>query len=335
MALLEFNNKGIYCQRADVYIDPWKKVNKALITHGHSDHARPGNLAYLATSDTAAIMRQRLGLAKRIKTIEYGEKTMINGVQFSFHPAGHVLGSAQIRVEYKGEIWVASGDYKIQNDFVSQAFEPIKCHHYITESTFGLPFYHWEDQKDVFKEIGEWHELNKSQGISTVMGAYSLGKAQRILMNLPESIEVVYTHGAIENINDVYRNQGVKFRKTIKIDDSIKPKDLVGQFVICTPGMMSTAWMDRFENYETGSASGWMMTKAIRRRRSVDRGFVLSDHADWNNLNYAIKESGASNIYVTHGFTKQYAKYLIEQGYNAIPVSSKYIGETPIPDAPE
>lgn len=328
MALIELNKNGIYCAEADVYIDPWKPVDKALITHGHSDHSRHGHKAYLCTHASVPIIKHRLGQSINIRGIAYDESIYVNGVKFSFHPAGHIIGSAQIRVEGKGETWVVSGDYKIEDDGISGVFEPVKCTHFITESTFGLPVYKWKDQSEVFKEINDWWKENQALGKTTIITAYSLGKAQRILHNIDHTIGKIYTHGAIAKMNDAITASGVDLVKTELIQGETKPQDFAGSLIITPSSGLGSPWMKRFKNISVGIASGWMMLRGARRRRGADRGFVLSDHCDWDGLNKAIKATGAENIYPTHGYTEIYARYLREQGYNAQPLETEFEGES-------
>ena len=328
MALLEFTDDGIYCPQADVYIDPWKPVKRALITHGHADHSRWGNKYYLCTDTAAPVIRYRLSLdAKTVESVPYGQTVSINGVKFSFHPAGHIIGSAQIRVEYKGEIWVASGDYKIQKDGLSEDFESVKCHAFITESTFGLPVYNWTPQQEVFDDINQWWRENSEAGKVTVITGYSLGKAQRILQNLDPSIGPIFTHGAVENINQVIRAQGIDLHPTQRWTRETPKDSAKGGLVIAPPAAVNSPWIKNFKNHSIGIASGWMTLRGARRRRSVDRGFVLSDHADWNGLLTAIEASECEQVFVTHGYTSLFQRYLTEQGYKAAVVSTEYEGE--------
>lgn len=327
MSLLEFTDKGIYCPQADCFIDPWRPVKKALITHAHSDHARSGHTQYIATKESVPIMKYRLGSFINILGVDYGEKIPINGVLVSFHPAGHIIGSAQIRLEYKGEIWVVSGDYKLENDGMSLPFEPVKCHSFITESTFGLPSFRWRDQDLVFAEINNWWKENQSNGIVSIIAAYSLGKAQRIMQNLDSSIGDIYTHGAIENTHDVLRKQGYNIEIGLKVENKQNQNSFSGSMVLAPPAAIGTAWTKQFTHYEEAVVSGWMLVRGIRRRRNVERGFVLSDHADWNGLNDAIKATGAENIFVTHGYSEIFAQWLSEQGYNASVVKTAFTGD--------
>ena len=328
MPLLEFTNKGIYCAQADVYIDPWKKVKRALITHGHADHSRWGHSHYLCTKSARPVIRHRLGPIN-IETVDYGEMRTINGVKFSFHPAGHILGSAQIRAEYKGEVWVASGDYKIEDDGLAEAFEPVKCHGFITESTFGLPIYKWQPQEEVFEEINQWWWENREQGKVSIISAYSLGKAQRIIQNVDPEIGPIFTHGAVENINEVIRKQGVSLVETARVHSKIKKEEYRGGLVIAPPSATGGNWIRKFQPHSVAIASGWMNLRGTRRRRNADRGFVLSDHADWEGLNQAIKDTGCEKVVVTHGYTEVFAKWLREQGYEAYAEKTQFETETP------
>jgi putative mRNA 3-end processing factor len=324
--LIEFTDRGLYCPQADVYIDPWRPVARALITHGHSDHARWGHQAYLCTSAAAPVIRHRLGDIN-LQTVDYGRTTTINGVKFSFHPAGHIPGSAQIRVEYRGEVWVASGDYKLEDDGLAETFEPVACHTFITESTFGLPIYRWAPQAEVQAEINDWWRENQAAGKVSMLFAYALGKAQRLLTGLDTSIGTIYTHGAIENTNQVLRQQGITLPDTVRVTKAIDKKDYPGNLVLAVPSALGSPWIKKFKPLSLGYASGWMRLRGARRRRAVDRGFILSDHADWPGLLEAIGATGAERIFVTHGYTEIFSKYLREQGYDAQVVRTDYGAE--------
>ena len=325
--LLEFKHEGIYCPQADVYIDPWRPVDKALITHGHADHSRWGHKHYLATHAAAPVMQYRLGDIN-IETVDYNESRHINGVEVSFHPAGHIPGSAQIRLEYKGEVWVVSGDYKVESDGFSEAFESVKCHTFITESTFGLPIYNWKSQQEVADDINNWWRSNKEQGKTTIITGYALGKAQRIIQQLDPSIGTIYTHGAVENVNEVIRTQGFDLQATTRVTPEIDKGKFKGNIVVATPSAIGTPWMKKFVPYSVGICSGWMALRGARRRRAVDRGFVLSDHADWNGLNYAVKACGAERVFVTHGYTNIFSKWLSETGIESHVVHTEFEGES-------
>lgn len=326
MPLLEFTKNGIYCRAADVYIDPWRPVKNALITHGHADHSRWGHKAYLSTDKAAPVIRYRLGNVN-LSTLKFGENISINGVKFSFHPAGHIIGSAQIRVEHKGEVWVVSGDYKLEDDGLALPFEPVKCHTFITECTFGLPVYKWEPQEQVFESINAWWRQNQAEGKTSLLTAYSLGKAQRVIRYLDSAIGPVFTHGAVENTNDIIRSQGYDLLQTTKAEKVKKRTEYQGAMVIAPPSVLSSPWIKRFGNLSIGVASGWMALRGARRRRSVDRGFVLSDHADWEGLNTAVQETGAEKIFVTHGYTGIFGQWLTEQGYEVEEVKTEFEGE--------
>ncbi|MEJ2004848.1 MAG: ligase-associated DNA damage response exonuclease, partial [Cyclobacteriaceae bacterium] len=303
MALLHFNENGIYCEKADVYIDPWRPVKRALITHGHADHSRYGHKHYMATENAAPVIRHRLGNDISLQTVQYGEKVNINGVSFSFHPAGHIPGSAQIRVDDGSEVWVVSGDYKTEDDGLSEAFEPVRCDVFITECTFGLPVYRWRPQREVFREINNWWRKNAAEGKTSILTAYALGKAQRILKGVDTDIGPIYTHGAVENVNEVIRQQGYVLPPTRYVEVKGKKDDFKGALVIAPPSAIGSSWIRKFKPYSVAMASGWMALRGTRRRRAADRGFVLSDHADWDGLNLAVSETGARKVITTHGYT--------------------------------
>ena len=324
--LLVHTALGLYCPKADVYLDPWKPVKKAILSHGHADHARWGSSSYLCTPTAAPVIKYRLGEIN-LETLPFGEEKLINGVSFSFHPAGHILGSAQIKVSYKGEIVVFSGDYKTANDGFSEAFEPVKCHTFITESTFGLPVYHWQDQKWVFNEMEEWCKNNRNNGQLSILYGYSLGKAQRILQGLPESIGPIFTHSTIEAVLNVMRNQGVSLKNTIPVNEHLTRTELLSGVIIAPPAVQNSNWLKKFEPIRNGVVSGWMALRGARRRRNADKGFVLSDHADWEGLNEAISLTGAENVFVTHGYTDILSKWLIDKGLNAHPLETNFEGD--------
>lgn len=327
--LLRFDQNGIYCRQADVYIDPWRPVKKAIITHAHSDHARWGNQSYLAHHDTVPLLRLRLGTDINVEGIGYNHPIEINGVQISLHPAGHIPGSAQIRLEYKGEIWVVSGDYKLQQDGISIPFEPVRCHHFITESTFGLPVYNFPPAQQVYDEINEWWRRNAAAGQNAVIIGYALGKAQRILHHLDSGIGPVWVHGAVANINTILEEQGIVLQPWQRVSPEQAKKDFNGAMIAAPPSAMDSSWLKRFEPYSLGICSGWMQLRGARRRRSADRGFIMSDHCDWTQLNEAVAATGAEHVYVTHGYKSVYAKWLRENNHiHATEVETLYEGES-------
>ena len=327
MKLLEFTSKGIYCSKADVYLDPWRGVKKAIITHGHSDHARWGSKSYITQIDNVPILKHRLGDIS-VTGKKYGDKFQINGVTFSFHPAGHVPGSSQIRVEYRGEVWVFTGDFKTQDDKISTPYEPIKCNTFITECTFGLPVYKWEEPKIVHGQINKWWAKNKSNGITSLLLGYSLGKIQRLLKNLDPEIGKIYTHGATEKMTEVLRAK-IDFPKTNLITRDTIKKEIEGNLVLAPPSVLGSVWSRKLGITSSGYASGWMAIRGARRRRAVDRSFVLSDHADWDGLLSAIYSTECENVITTHGYTDIFAKYLNEKGLNAMSEKTEYEQETP------
>lgn len=309
---LQFTDKGIYCPQADIYIDPWRPVDKAIITHGHSDHARVGSNKYLCHRHTVPILRLRLGEDIQAQGLEYNETININGVSISLHPAGHIIGSAQIRLEYEGDIWVVSGDYKMMYDGLSTPFEPVRCHHFVTESTFGLPIYRFPKVMSVYDDINHWWQANAADGANTILLGYALGKAQSILKHLDTSIGPVHLHGAVDNINNALASEGYAFPGT-RITPDTDLKAIKGAVIVAPPSALDTPWMRKFSPYKVAVCSGWMQLRGTRRRYGVDRGFILSDHCDWQQLNTAIKETGAEEIFITHGYETAYARYLREE----------------------
>ncbi|RRO25122.1 ligase-associated DNA damage response exonuclease [Flavobacteriaceae bacterium 14752] len=320
--LLIFNNKGIYCTQADVYIDPWKPVKKAIITHGHADHSKYGHQKYITHHLNIPIIKHRLGEIN-VSGVVWNESFSINNVKFSLHPAGHIIGSSQVRVEYKGEVWVVSGDYKTEDDGISGVFESIKCHSFITECTFGLPVFKWQPQDEVFDEINTWWQENQDNKMTSIILVYSLGKAQRVLKYLNTDIGKIYTHGAIENMTEVLRTN-FNFPNTHKITRETSKAELKGNIVIAPPSAHGTTWMRKMVPYVTASASGWMSTRGARRRRAIDKGFVLSDHADWDGLISAIKATECEKVICTHGYTDIFSRYLKTIGYDARTEQTQY-----------
>jgi putative mRNA 3-end processing factor len=323
-SLLQFTGKSIFCAQANVHIDPWIPVNRAIITHAHSDHARFGSEKYLAHKDSESILRLRLGEDISLQTVEYGELFTINGVNFSLHPAGHIIGSAQVRVEYKDEVWVASGDYKLENDHFSVPFEPVKCNVFITESTFGLPIYKWQPQQKIFDEIDAWHAKNITEGKVSILMGYSLGKMQRILKNITIGSDKIYAHGAIYILNERLRAAGFNLPSLTLVTKETDKKLFRGALVLAPPSVDSSSWIKKFAPYSLGYCSGWMAVRGAKNRRAVDQGFILSDHADWNDLNTAVKNTGAEKVFVTHGFTSVFSRWLNENNIDAAEVQTMY-----------
>tara|TARA_S200000501_G_scaffold90828_1_gene84064 strand:+ start:760 stop:1761 length:1002 start_codon:yes stop_codon:yes gene_type:complete len=326
MPLLEFTSKGIYCKVANVYLDPWQGVDKAIISHGHSDHARWGSKHYITNEINVPIIRHRLGKIS-LQGKKYGDPFTINGVNFSFHPAGHVPGSSQIRLEHKGEVWVFTGDYKTQFDGISTSFEPIKCDTFITECTFGLPVFRWEEPSKVHQEINHWWAQNKENKTTSLLMGYSLGKVQRLLKHLDPQIGKIYTHGATEKMTEILR-EFIDFPKTELITRETNKKEIEGNLVLAPPAVLDSSWAKKLGEISTGYASGWMAFRGARRRRAIDRAFVLSDHADWQGLLSSVKATGCENVITTHGYTDLFAKYLRENGWNARTEKTKYETET-------
>ena len=324
--LLIVDDRGIYCAAGDFYIDPWKTVHNAVITHAHSDHARSGHTNYLCHTDCAPVLRLRLG-SIQVRTLNYGEIINVNGVKVSLHPAGHIIGSAQVRVEFKGEVWVVSGDYKTDIDGISAPFEPIRCHTFISESTFGLPVYDWQPQQVHMDRLNKWWALNADWGICSIIFAYSLGKAQRILQGLDHSTGPVYTHGAVEQTNEVLRRHGLALKNSTKVSKEVSVSEYRKALVIAPMSADRSPWMKKFGDYSTAICSGWMTLRGARRRYNVDLGIPMSDHADWKGLNEAVKACGAERVFITHGFSDIFSRWLCNNGFDARVLKTLYEGE--------
>lgn len=325
-ALLQVTERGLYCSVGDFYIDPWRPVTRAVITHAHADHARPGSQRYLTTPTGAAMLR--VDAPSRIVAQPFGKPLNLNGVNVSLHPAGHLLGSAQVRVEYRGETWVVSGDYKTEVDITCEPFELVSCHTFITESTFGLPIYRWRPQAQIFNEINHWWQQNQAQGRTSILFAYALGKAQRVLAGVDPSIGPILIHGAVNRFVHAYGHAGIAQPPTLYADSEAVRTHRGQALVIAPPSAAgSDGWLSKFGPTSLAFASGWMQIRGTRRRRAVDRGFVLSDHADWDGLLATIKATGAERIGVTHGYTSTLVRYLNGQGKDAFVMPTRYEGE--------
>jgi putative mRNA 3-end processing factor len=315
--------EGLYCPPGDFYIDPWRPVPRAVITHAHSDHARYGNGHYLAAAPAEGVLRARLGEID-LQTVGYGERLQHHGVTVSLHPAGHVLGSAQVRLEHGGQVWVASGDYKVAPDPTCAPFEPVRCDVFITESTFGLPIYRWCPDQEIFADVNAWWARNASHGRASVLTCYSFGKAQRVLAGVDPSIGPIIVHGAVKPLNEAYRAAGVALPDTRLVTEVTDKADLRRCLVVCPPSAAASPWLRRFGEARTAFASGWMQVRGNRRRGGYDRGFVLSDHADWPGLMGAIEATGAQRVIVTHGSVPVMVRHLRERGLQAEAFTTEY-----------
>lgn len=321
--------EGLYCPQGDFYIDPWRPVERAVITHAHADHARMGHRHYLAATLSEGVLRARLGQHITLQNLDYGVEITHNGVTLSLHPAGHVLGSAQVRLAHGGQTWVASGDYKVAPDATCAPFEPVRCDVFITESTFGLPIYRWQPDAEVFAEVNAWWAANAAAGKASVLMCYSFGKAQRILSGLDASIAPIVVHGAVQSLNLVYRAAGVRLPETKLVSDVSDPADYKRAIALCPPGAVGGPWTKRFGDFSDGFASGWMQLRGARRRGGYDKGFVLSDHADWPGLMGAIGATGAGRVIVTHGSVPVLVRHLAGQGLQAEAFHTEY-GDDPL-----
>ena len=328
--LLQIDADGLWCEAGGFHVDPWNPVDRAVITHAHGDHMARGCGSYLGSAEGEQVMRARLLEDASVETTEWGVARTINGVQVSLHPAGHILGSAQIRVEHKGEVWVVSGDYKTEPDATCSPFEPVPCHTFITESTFGLPIYRWPEQEVIFEEINSWWRRNVEEGKASLLYGYSLGKAQRLLAGVDPSIGPIFTHGAVERLTEAYRRSEIPMPETTYIGEEVERgrKKWEGALVVAPPSAHGTPWMRKFGRLSSGFASGWMRIRGTRRRKAVDRGFVLSDHVDWPSLLDAVEATGAERVLVTHGYVRQVVRYLRDAGLDADGLETRYEGES-------
>src|SRR4051812_4366778 len=315
--------QGLFCPGGGFPLDPLLPVERAVITHAHGDHARPGNGAYLCTPQTAALIRRRVGDGARIETLEYGERRRLGEVTLSFHPAGHMLGSAQARVEGPRGVWVFSGDYKREADSTCAPFEPQRCDVFVTEATYALPLFRWDDPAGVAHEIFSWWQGNARK--ASIVFCYALGKAQRVLAELARLTDrPVYVHGAVEAFCEIYRGLGARLLPTRMIGEE---KAFSGELIVAPLTARGSPWMKRFRALESGFVSGLLRIRGTRRRRGFDRGFVLSDHADWPGLLATIRETGASRVLATHGHREPLVRWLREAGLDAAA-----IGTQPQPD---
>ena len=331
MSVLTVTPAGLYCEAGDFFIDPWRPVGRAVITHAHSDHARWGSERYLCSKEGEGVLRTRLGNVQ-VRSLDYGEALKVGDATVSLHPAGHILGSSQVRVEVGGEIWVVSGDYKTGPDSTCTPWEPVRCNTFITESTFGLPIYRWPSDESVFNEINRWWRTNQEAGKTSVLMGYALGKAQRLIAGLDPSIGPIYVRGAVQRLNDEYRAGGVPLPETLLARDMPKGTRWNDGIIVAPPSVQGTPWLRRFGTVSAAFASGWMRIRGVRRRRAVDRGFVLSDHVDWPTLLEAIDATGCEQVWVTHGYTAQVVQYLRDKGMNASVVETEF-GDDDLADA--
>jgi putative mRNA 3-end processing factor len=330
--------EGLYCPPGDFHIDPWRPVSQAVITHAHADHARPGHAAYLASRDSDGVLRARLGADIALQTLAYGESIERRGVRISLHPAGHVLGSAQVRVEHRGQVWVVAGDYLVSGagdtNATCAAFEPQRCDCFVTESTFGLPIYRWAPQAEVFDDINRWWQANAADGRASLLMGYAFGKAQRLLAGVDPSIGPIGVHGAVEALDAAYRHAGVALPPIQRVAE-MSPAALRQALIVAPPSAHGSPWLRRLGEHSDAFASGWMQLRGARRRRGVDRGFVLSDHADWPGLQAAIAASGAERVIVTHGYEAVMVRWLQSRGLRASAFATEYGDEALDAAAPE
>ncbi len=333
-ALVRATPPGLLCEAGGFHLDPSGPAALGVITHVHGDHLQAGSERYLCAAPSVPFVRKRLGPDTRVDGVPYGEPIRLGGVHVSFHPAGHVLGSAQVRIESGGEVWVVSGDYKRAPDPTCAPFEVVPCDVFVTEATFALPIYRWEEPAAVIAQIFDWWSANREAGVASVLFCYAMGKAQRILAELAVLTDrPVLVHGAVEGLVELYRAAGVRMLPTLKVSETAKGKSFAGELILAPPAAGGSTWMRRFgASRRTGFASGWMRVRGTRRRKGVDRGFALSDHADWPALLRTIEETGARRVLVTHGYADELSRYLGERGVAAEALPTAYQGEGDVPE---
>jgi len=325
--LIVVTANGLHCPPGDFYIDPWKPVQSAVITHAHADHLRHGSARYILARPGAPIAKLRLGGDRELEPIEYGARRALGATTVSLHPAGHILGSAQVRIEYGGRVWVVSGDYKRQADPTCVPFEQLECDVFISEATFALPVYRWPHTSQVVGEIFRWWRSNRDRGLASALFCYSLGKSQRVLAELlAYTNEPVYLHGAVDSLVGVYRRAGVHMVPTLSIPSDRKT-DFSGALILAPPSAVGTPWMRRFGDHATGFCSGWMRVRGDRRRRGYDRGFVISDHADWPGLIETCQATKARRVLLTHGYSDALTRHLTESGLEASALKTDFGAE--------
>jgi len=321
LPLITATQRGLYCPAGDFYIDPAKPVQTAVVTHAHGDHLRAGSARILLAAPGLGIARKRLDDARNVVAMEYGALFKLGPVTVSLHPAGHILGSAQVRLEHDGEVWVVSGDYKRQSDPTCAPFEPLQCDVFVSETTFGQPHFVWPDTAAVVGNIVRWWQINRERGRNSVLFCYALGKAQRVLAELlHHTREPVHVHGEIGSLVEVYRAAGIDMVPTIPVTAAAAAQ-LHGALVMATPTMSRSAWLRRLGTGTRAFCSGWMLLEGESQRRGYDMGFVVSDHADWPALVHTCRDSGAARILLMHGRTDRLAAHLKELGLDAAPLA--------------
>jgi putative mRNA 3-end processing factor len=321
LPLVTATQRGLYCPPGDFYIDPAKPVQTAVVTHAHGDHLRAGSARILLAAPGLGIARKRLNDARNVVAMDYGTPFNIGPVTLSLHPAGHILGSAQVRLEHDGEVWVVSGDYKRQADPTCAPFEPLQCDVFVSETTFGQPHFVWPDTGAVVGNIVRWWHINRERGRNSVLFCYALGKAQRVLAEmLRHTAEPVHVHGEIGALVEVYRAAGIDMVPTLPVT-ATSAAELRGALVMATPTMSRSSWLRRLGAGTRAFCSGWMLLEGESQRRGYDMGFVVSDHADWPALVSTCRDSGAARILLMHGRTDRLAAHLLELGLDAAPLA--------------
>ncbi len=320
--LIEWTEKGLYCSAGKFYVDPQRVVETAVVTHAHSDHARRGCQRYYCTETGLPLLKSRLGKSIDAHALPFGKEIFIGKVKVSLHPAGHILGSAQVRIEFENDVWVISGDYKREPDPSCEPFEIVKCNTFITEATFGTPKYQWPKNSNHGKEIYDWWKANSARGMNSILFGYSLGKAQRILAELhPYADRPILIHKTISELTQCYRNEGIPLAPTLSLETHLESGPIKEELILAPPSILKTE-LSSLGEYQTAFASGWIQENSLYHKTFYDHGFIMSDHADWNDLNRTIEETKAKRVFVLHRSHGALVRHLRKKGIDAHPIES-------------
>ena len=302
-------SQGLYCEPANVWIDPYKPVEKAIITHAHSDHFTNGCREYICSIETGLLLRKRFGNNINLKTFDYDKNFFINGINFSLHPSGHILGSSQIKINAGSEVWLITGDLKRQKDKTCRSYKKLKTDFLICESTFALPIFNWESTQKIIDNITKWVFQNEDS--TSILFCYSLGKAQRLLSELiTQNLKNIYVHKSINNMNIIYKKLGIELEEAKLFNNDIEINNIKNSLLLLPPSLNNRNFLKKFNRVQTGFASGWMSIRALKKRSGYDKGFTISDHADWKGLIKTIRESEAKRVFLNHGEGEYLANFL-------------------------
>jgi putative mRNA 3-end processing factor len=310
--LLRSTPHGLYCPEGDFYIDPQVPVARAVITHAHADHARPGSQKYLCSDRCLPLAKLRLQHGANIQSLPFGQKISMNKVSVSLLPAGHITGSAQVLLESNGRRALVTGDFKRHADPLTHAYEPAPAHLLVMETTFALPIFAWQNCEHLQESLLHWVARNRAEGYTSVILAYALGKAQQVCHYLAPLDVPLLAHGSVRRFQAAFSKLGLRL-PALESASEEKAKTNKGAIVVAPPSVQNTSWLDRFRPYRTCFASGWMTIRGNRRRRNVDFGLALSDHADWDGLVSTVNDVQPEIVWTTHGYAETFARFLAEE----------------------